>query len=99
MLNAGADKVAINTAAVFNPDFVREAADKFGNQCIVVAIDAKRVSGPDEPERFEIFTHGGREATGIDAVAFAKQVIRFIVIIVMCIIPALLVVEKHRILQ
>lgn len=75
LLLAGADKVSINTAAVKNPDFVREAADKFGNQCIVVAIDAKRVSGPDEPERFEIFTHGGREATGIDAVAFAKQVV------------------------
>ncbi|MCR9236566.1 MAG: imidazole glycerol phosphate synthase subunit HisF [Alphaproteobacteria bacterium] len=75
LLLAGADKVSINTAAVKNPDFVREAADKFGNQCIVVAIDAKRVSEPDEPERFEIFTHGGREATGIDAVAFAKQVV------------------------
>lgn len=75
LLLAGADKVSINTAAVKNPDFVREAADKFGNQCIVVAIDAKRVSAPDEPDRFEIFTHGGREATGIDAVAFAKQVV------------------------
>lgn len=75
LLLAGADKVSINTAAVKNPDFVREAADKFGNQCIVVAIDAKRVSEPDEPERFEIFTHGGRKATGIDAVAFAKQVV------------------------
>lgn len=75
LLLAGADKVSINTAAVKNPEFVREAADKFGNQCIVVAIDAKRVSEPDEPEKFEIFTHGGREATGIDAVAFAKQVV------------------------
>jgi cyclase len=75
LLLAGADKVSINTAAVKNPDFVREASDKFGNQCIVVAIDAKRVSAPDEPERFEIFTHGGREATGIDAVAFAQQVV------------------------
>ncbi len=75
LLLAGADKVSINTAAVKNPDFVREASDKFGNQCIVVAIDAKRVSGPDEPDRFEIFTHGGREATGIDAVAFAQQVV------------------------
>lgn len=75
LLLAGADKVSINTAAVKKPDFVREAADKFGNQCIVVAIDAKRVSGPGEPERFEIFTHGGREETGIDAVAFAKQVV------------------------
>lgn len=75
LLLAGADKVSINTAAVRRPEFVREAADKFGNQCIVVAIDAKRVSAADEPERFEIFTHGGREATGIDAVAFARQVV------------------------
>ena len=75
LLLAGADKVSINTAAVRRPDFVREAADKFGNQCIVVAIDAKRVSAPDEPDRFEIFTHGGREATGIDAVAFARKVV------------------------
>lgn len=75
LLLAGADKVSINTAAVKNPDFVREAADKFGNQCIVVAIDAKRVSAPDEPERFEIFTHGGREETGIDAVEFARKVV------------------------
>lgn len=75
LLLAGADKVSINTAAVKNPEFVREAADKFGNQCIVVAIDAKRVSAPDEPERFEIFTHGGREETGIDAVEFARKVV------------------------
>lgn len=75
LLLAGADKVSINTAAVKNPDFVREAADKFGNQCIVVAIDAKRVSAPGEPERFEIFTHGGREETGIDAVEFARKVV------------------------
>jgi phosphoribosyl-ATP pyrophosphohydrolase len=74
LLLAGADKVSINTAAVKNPDFVREAAEKFGSQCIVVAIDAKRVSGEGEPERWEIFTHGGRTATGIDAVAFAKKV-------------------------
>jgi cyclase len=66
--------VSINTAAVKNPDFVREAAEKFGSQCIVVAIDAKRVSAPGEPERWEIFTHGGRTATGIDAIAFAKKV-------------------------
>lgn len=71
MLNAGADKVAINTAAVFNPDFVREATDKFGSQCIVVAIDAKQVS--DEPPRWEIFTHGGRKPTGIDAVEWARK--------------------------
>jgi cyclase len=70
LLLAGADKVSINTAAVRNPDFVREAAEKFGNQCIVVAIDAKSVG----PDRWEIFTHGGRTPTGIDAVAFAQQV-------------------------
>ncbi|MBL4645183.1 MAG: imidazole glycerol phosphate synthase subunit HisF [Rhizobiales bacterium] len=75
LLLAGADKVSINTAAVKNPDFVRQAADKFGNQCIVVAIDAKRVSAPGEPERFEIFTHGGREETGLDAVEFAQKVV------------------------
>ncbi len=74
LLNAGADKVSINTAAVKNPDFVREAAEKFGAQCIVVAIDAKRVSAPGEPNRWEIFTHGGRTRTGIDAIAFAKKV-------------------------
>lgn len=74
LLNAGADKVSINTAAVKNPDFVREAAEKFGAQCIVVAIDAKRVSAPGEPNRWEIFTHGGRTPTGIDAIAFAKHV-------------------------
>jgi imidazole glycerol-phosphate synthase subunit HisF len=75
LLLAGADKVSINTAAVSNPDFVAEAADKFGNQCIVVAIDAKRVSKPGETDRFEIFTHGGRNATGIDAVEFAQKVV------------------------
>src|SRR4028118_703449 len=74
LLLAGADKVAINTAAVKNPSFVREAAEKFGDQCIVVAIDAKKVSGPGEADRGEIFTHGGRTPTGIDAVAFAQQV-------------------------
>ena len=73
LLNAGADKVSINSAAVFNPDFVGEAADRFGSQCIVVAIDAKRVSGPDEPGRWEIFTHGGRKPTGLDAVEWAKK--------------------------
>jgi len=71
MLNAGADKVSINTAAIHNPDFVREAADRFGNQCIVVAIDAKAVSGV--PERWEIYTHGGRKPTGIDAVEWAQR--------------------------
>ncbi len=73
MLNAGADKVAINTAAVFNPELVREATDYFGSQCIVVAIDAKRVSAVGEPLRWEIFTHGGRKATGIDALAWAQK--------------------------
>jgi cyclase len=75
LLLSGADKVSINTAAVKDPDFVAEAADKFGNQCIVVAIDAKKVSAPDEAERWEIFTHGGRQKTGIDAVAFAQKVV------------------------
>ena len=75
LLLAGADKVSINTAAVMRPAFVAEAADKFGNQCIVVAIDAKRVSAPDEAPRWEIFTHGGRKETGIDALAFAHEVV------------------------
>ncbi|WP_294948135.1 imidazole glycerol phosphate synthase subunit HisF [Sulfurivirga sp.] len=73
MLNAGADKVSINTAAIFNPGFVQEASDRFGSQCIVVAIDAKRVSGENEPPRWEIFTHGGRRETGIDAVDWAER--------------------------
>jgi cyclase len=71
MLNAGADKVSINTAAIHNPELVREAADRFGSQCIVVAIDAKRVADVDGQPRWEIFTHGGRKPTGIDAVAWA----------------------------
>lgn len=75
MLNAGADKVSINTAAVFNPDFVREAADRFGSQCIVVAIDAKCVSEDGETPRWEIFTHGGRKPTGLDAVEWAKKMV------------------------
>ncbi len=75
MLNAGADKVAINTAAVARPEFVREAAERFGSQCIVVAIDAKRVSGEDEPPRWEIFTHGGRKATGLDAIEWARRMV------------------------
>jgi cyclase len=74
LLEAGADKVSINTAAVTNPAFVKDASEKFGAQCIVVAIDAKKVSGDGEPPRWEIFTHGGRKATGIDAVAFAREV-------------------------
>jgi len=75
LLLAGADKVSINTTAVKNPDFVAEAADKFGNQCIVVAIDAKKVSNEGEEDRWEIFTHGGRKETGIDAVEFAELVV------------------------
>ena len=75
MLNAGADKVAINTSAVHNPDFVREAADKFGSQCIAVAIDAKKVSAEGEPDKWEIFTHGGRKPTGLDAVEWAKKMV------------------------
>ncbi len=77
MLNAGADKVAINTAAVFNPELVREATGKFGSQCIVVAIDAKCVSGEDEPLRWEVFTHGGRKPTGLDAVEWAKKMVEY----------------------
>ncbi|MCK0153627.1 imidazole glycerol phosphate synthase subunit HisF [Alcanivorax sp. S6407] len=73
LLNAGADKVGINSAAVHNPEFVREAAERFGSQCIVVAIDAKKVSAESEPNRWEIFTHGGRKPTGLDAVQWAKR--------------------------
>lgn len=73
MLNAGADKVSINTAAVFNPEFVANAADKFGSQCIVVAVDAKRVSADDGIDRWEIFTHGGRKPTGIDALEWVQK--------------------------
>ena len=72
LLNAGADKVAINSAAIFNPDFVGEAAQRFGRQCIVVAIDAKQVEWGEHP-RWEIFTHGGRKPTGIDAIGWAKK--------------------------
>ncbi|TFF17789.1 imidazole glycerol phosphate synthase subunit HisF [Jiella endophytica] len=75
LLLAGADKVSINTAAVKNPDFVRQAADKFGDQCIVVAIDARRVMADGQASRWEIFTHGGRQKTGIDAVEFARLVV------------------------
>jgi cyclase len=73
MLNAGADKVSINTAAIHNPELVRESAERFGSQCIVVAIDAKRVDDVDGQPRWEIFTHGGRRPTGIDAVAWARR--------------------------
>jgi cyclase len=89
MLNAGADKVSINTAAIANPEFVREAAERFGNQCIVVAIDAKSVTSPrppaaeeagvraEQPPRWEIFTHGGRRPTGIDAVEWARRMAEY----------------------
>ncbi|TFH67792.1 imidazole glycerol phosphate synthase subunit HisF [Gammaproteobacteria bacterium LSUCC0057] len=72
LLNAGADKVSINSAAVYNPEFVRAAAERFGSQCIVVAIDAKQVQSGSSP-RWEIFTHGGRKPTGLDAIAWAEQ--------------------------
>ena len=75
LLSSGADKVSINTAAVNRRAFVKEAAEKFGDQCIVVAIDAKQVSQDNEPLRWEIFTHGGRIPTGIDAVGYAKEVV------------------------
>jgi cyclase len=75
LLRAGADKVSINTAAVHRREFVREGAEKFGNQCIVVAIDAKKVSQAGTADRWEIFTHGGRKPTGLDAVAYAREVV------------------------
>jgi imidazole glycerol-phosphate synthase subunit HisF len=75
LLSSGADKVSINTAAVAKRAFVQEAAEKFGDQCIVVAIDAKKVSKPGEPDRWEIFTHGGRNPTGLDAIEYAKEVV------------------------
>ena len=75
LLASGADKVSINTAAVNDRRFVQEAAEKFGDQCIVVAIDAKRVSAPGQADRWEIFTHGGRRPTGIDAVHYTKEVV------------------------
>ncbi|HEX4411767.1 MAG TPA: imidazole glycerol phosphate synthase subunit HisF [Xanthobacteraceae bacterium] len=74
LLTSGADKVSINTAAVARRAFVKEAAEKFGDQCIVVAIDAKSVATPGEPPRWEIFTHGGRNPTGIDAIDYAREV-------------------------
>ncbi len=73
MLNAGADKVGINSAAIYKPEFVRDAAEKFGSQCIVVAIDAKQVESSNGETRWEIFTHGGRKATGINAVEWAVK--------------------------
>ncbi len=75
LLASGADKVSINTAAVARRDFVKQAAEKFGDQCIVVAIDAKLAAQPGEAARWEIFTHGGRNPTGIDAVAYAREVV------------------------
>jgi len=77
MLNAGADKVGINSAAISNPEFVKEAAQKFGSQCIVIAIDAKKVSAEGEENRWEIFTHGGRKETGIDAVEWAIKMVNY----------------------
>ena len=77
MLNAGADKVSINTAAITNPEFVRQAADKFGSQCIVVAVDAKKASTGNNQERWEIFTHGGRKSTGIDAIDWVTKMDQF----------------------
>ncbi|GAB3680586.1 imidazole glycerol phosphate synthase subunit HisF [Salinisphaera aquimarina] len=75
LLQAGADKVSINTAAISNPEFVREAAYRYGSQCIVVALDAKSVSRKGEPPRWEIFTHGGRKSTGIDAIEWAQKLV------------------------
>ncbi len=75
LLASGADKVSINTAAVARRSFVKEAAEKFGDQCIVVAIDAKKISGPDEPDRWAVFTHGGRNPTGLDALDYAREVV------------------------
>lgn len=77
MLNAGADKVSINTAAIINPEFVKQAADKFGSQCIVVAVDAKKASVDGEADRWEIFTHGGRKSTGIDAIDWVIKMDQF----------------------
>jgi cyclase len=73
LLNAGADKISVNSSAIANPQLVSDATGKYGSQCIVVAIDAKRSSAPGEPPRWEVFTHGGRKATGLDAVAWAKE--------------------------
>jgi cyclase len=75
LLSSGADKVSINTAAVARRGFVKEAAEKFGDQCIVVAIDAKKVSQPGQADRWEIFTHGGRNPTGLDAIDYAREVV------------------------
>jgi cyclase len=76
MLNAGADKISLNTSAVENPDLVSSAALKFGNQCIVVAVDAKQVSKVGEPQRWEVFTHGGRKPTGLDVIEWCQEMAR-----------------------
>jgi len=77
LLNAGADKVSINSAAISRPELVREAADYHGSQCIVVAIDARRVSAEGEPARWEVYTHGGRRATGLDVVEWARKMAEY----------------------
>src|SRR5690606_2463213 len=77
MLNAGADQVSINTSAVHNPEFVREAAERFGSQCIVVAIDAKTVAADGETDRWQVFTHGGRNATGLDVIEWARRMVSY----------------------
>ncbi len=76
LLNAGADKISVNSSAIANPQLVSDATGKYGSQCIVVAIDAKRSSAPGEPPRWEVFTHGGRKATGLDAVEWAREMAR-----------------------
>ena len=73
LLNAGADKISVNSSAIANPQLVSDATARYGSQCIVVAIDAKRSSAPGEPPRWEVFTHGGRKATGLDAVQWARE--------------------------
>ena len=77
MLNAGADKVSINTTAIRNPEFIRQASQHFGNQCIVVAIDAKRTSQTSQAPKWEIYTHGGRHPTGIDAIEWSAQMAQY----------------------
>ncbi|XQU69389.1 Imidazole glycerol phosphate synthase subunit HisF [Cupriavidus sp. H18C1] len=76
LLNAGADKISVNSSAISNPQLVSDATARYGSQCIVVAIDAKRSSAPGEPSRWEVFTHGGRKATGLDAVEWAREMAR-----------------------
>jgi cyclase len=77
LLNAGADKISMNSSAVANPQLVRDASDKHGSQCIVVAIDAKRVSAAGETPRWEVFTHGGRKNTGLDVIEWARKMAEF----------------------